>query len=209
MTSVTDILKQHGKWIETSALVRKITKQLDISPRQAYRLINKAWREKEIVKISNPDRTVFCGLVEFGPLPFSSAPQSSFQEAFLLRCFKQLDQINEKDATGNSLQAFQELCSFIKTLPSALRDKISPDVEQAKQALSPYLDAFLLLEELKNSKAYQDNPKLQVVQALVKRSSHEYVEYLVGRVSSLLHEGTSPKQSNLAETKATTDQTRR
>jgi hypothetical protein len=186
MTSVTDILKEHGKWLETSALVIKITKKLNIGERQAYRMINKEWKDKEIVKLSNPDRTVYCGLPEFGPL--ASGPESSFQEALILRCFKQLDEINEKNSTGNSLQAFQGLCSFIKTLPSHLKNKLDADVQQAKQAFFPYMDAFLLLEELKNSNAYQNNPRLQLVQAIVKRTTYGYVEYLVEKVSMLLHE---------------------
>lgn len=72
-------------------------------------------------------------------------------------------------------------------------------VQQAKQALYPYMDAFLLLEELKSKNAYQNNPRLQLAQTIVKHTAHGYVEYLVDKVSSLLHEQLGEKTEEKAQ----------
>src|SRR5271157_4405368 len=65
--TVYDILKEHGKWIQEKDLEYLITSKMDISKRQAYRKIKKAYDNKIIIKIPLPDRTVLYGLQEFGP----------------------------------------------------------------------------------------------------------------------------------------------
>lgn len=61
--SVADILKIHGKWIESSEFIESIRDKLKISERQAYRLVK---RDKQILKLVLSDRTVLYGLPEFG-----------------------------------------------------------------------------------------------------------------------------------------------
>ena len=68
--SVADILKIHGKWIESSQLIDLVVKKLKISQRQAYRYIKK---DKQILKLVLSDRTVLYGLGEFG-LPTEVRP---------------------------------------------------------------------------------------------------------------------------------------
>lgn len=69
--SVTDILKIHGKWIQSSKFTDLIGKKLKISERQAIRLIKK---DTQILKLVLPDRTVLYGLAEFG-LPKTELPK--------------------------------------------------------------------------------------------------------------------------------------
>ena len=63
--SVTDILKIHHDWIESTAFVSLVSQKLRVSDRQAYRLIKK---ESGILKSLIPNsRAVIYGLPEFGP----------------------------------------------------------------------------------------------------------------------------------------------
>ena len=181
MTSVADILKKHGKWLETSVLVKKISRELHISERQAYRVLNRAWKNREIVKVSNPDRTVYCGLPEFGPLASSSG---RFQEVFLLRCFKLLDRANEKFLKHDYYGAFQELFILVKTLPPHMRDKLEPEVQQVEQKI--FSDILVFSKEYRD---HEGDPDYQNrVDHMVKGIPLHYVPDLVGKFSAVLHE---------------------
>jgi hypothetical protein len=68
--SVADILKIHGKWIESNQFINLVVEKLKIGERQAYRLIKK---DKLILKLVLSDRTVLYGLGEFG-LPTDVKP---------------------------------------------------------------------------------------------------------------------------------------
>jgi hypothetical protein len=61
--SVADILRIHGKWIQTKELVLLVAQKMRISERQAYRLIKK---NKELIRIPLTNRNVIYGLAEFG-----------------------------------------------------------------------------------------------------------------------------------------------
>lgn len=188
--TVAKILKEIGKPTETSKLATKVSKERDVSIVQAYRLIKKAWKDNEIKKSPLPDRGVLNYLPEMVIQTSRSKETLSFQDAFLYRCFKQLDEINEKNVTGNSLQAFQRLCSFINTLPSHLKDKLSPDIQQAKQELSPYMEILKLEEMTINSainSALQNSPGHQPLKVIMEHRAYDYVENLVEKVSMLLH----------------------
>lgn len=65
--SVREILQQHGRWINSSELVKLICQKNEVTPRRAYQLIKRAYKCKEIKKHIFPDRTVIYGLTEFGP----------------------------------------------------------------------------------------------------------------------------------------------
>jgi len=72
--SVADILKILGDWTESNKFIELVREKLKISDRQAYRLIKK---DKQILKLVLPDRTVLYGLAEFG-LPKSEVKPSKF-----------------------------------------------------------------------------------------------------------------------------------
>ncbi len=184
--TVAKVLKEIGKPTETSKLVTEVSNECNVSTPQAYRLIKKAWKDNEIKKTTLPDRSVLNYLPEMVIQTSRSKETLSFQDAFLYRCFKQLDEINEKNITGNSIQAFQKLCSFINTLPSHLKDKLSPDIQQAKQELSPYME-LLKLEEMTVNSALQNSSGHQPLKVIMKHRAYEYVENLVEKVSVFLH----------------------
>jgi len=67
--SVAEILKMHGKWIETSKFTKFVADKLKVTERHAYNLIKKAWGKNEIIKVRlKNSRNVLNGLAEFGPL---------------------------------------------------------------------------------------------------------------------------------------------
>jgi hypothetical protein len=57
----------HGKWITAKEFVSQLHDKLEVGERQAYILINKAWKKKEIEKCVLSNRQVIYGLPEFGP----------------------------------------------------------------------------------------------------------------------------------------------
>jgi len=83
--SVADILRKYGKWIQSTPFNELVAKELGISEKQAYRKIKKAWKNKEILKITLPNRNVLYGLPEFGA---SSNEEKPSKEDFLEYCVK-------------------------------------------------------------------------------------------------------------------------
>ena len=65
--TVTAILSAHGKWITRREFVQLVSKKRNIKERQAYNVIKKAVKNKEIKKHILSDRTTLYGLPEFGP----------------------------------------------------------------------------------------------------------------------------------------------
>ncbi|MEM3459207.1 MAG: hypothetical protein QXN36_01275 [Candidatus Bathyarchaeia archaeon] len=98
--SVADILKEHGKWIESSKFLKKVREKLNISERQAYRLIKK---DKLILKLTLQDRRVLYGLAEFG-LPTSEAEKPS-----------EIELIKEDAVKGNDVEAWNRLVLYADT----------------------------------------------------------------------------------------------
>ena len=74
--SVAEILKIHGKWVESSKLVELIAAKQKISNRYAYSLIKKAGESRQILKVVLPNRNVLYGLAEFGAPDGSSAEET-------------------------------------------------------------------------------------------------------------------------------------
>lgn len=64
--SVAEILKIHGKFIHGKEFAALVHEKLGVGDRQAYILISKAWKKKEIEKHLLPNRSVIYGLPEFG-----------------------------------------------------------------------------------------------------------------------------------------------
>lgn len=186
--SVVDILRKHGKWAETQKLVNMVAEELNISDRQAYRKITQAWKNKEIRKIPLPDRSVLCGLPEW-PISTKSSKKKrgalSFQDAFLHRCFKKLDEIctsNQK----HSLQAFLQIRSFIMTLPPSLKEKVRPDLAKAEKSF---------LERNKISLPIKKDLSFMLMHGDEEEIGAPEVDYLVDKISTLLHEQLGNKES--------------
>jgi len=72
--SVGEILKIHGKWIESNQLNKQVAEKLDVSKRHAFSLIKKAYEGKEILRVE-VGKYVLYGLAEFGSIiPEASKP---------------------------------------------------------------------------------------------------------------------------------------
>lgn len=91
--TITDILKIHGKWIDSDALISLVAEKKGISGRQAYRDIKKAVGNRDILKEELPGGRVRYGLVEFGREPS--------REAELIRAYAQI-RAAEIQALGNT-----------------------------------------------------------------------------------------------------------
>jgi len=166
--SVVDILRKHGKWIETKKFVNVVAEQLSISDRHAYRKIKQAWKDKQIKKQVLPDRSVLCGLPEFGPISKKKATLN-FQDAFFYDCFKKLEEINDMAAYGPDKilipqpeVALTNLKYLIARLPKEIKDKLEADEKKALEYVAKSKDQY--------------------------QASFKAVKFLTDKVSTLLHE---------------------
>lgn len=173
--SVAEILKIHGRWIETTGLAALVADKLRITERHAYNKIKKAWENKEILKVELPNRSgVLCGLAEFGPLPFKPSLEEkaqvktlNFQDAFFYDCFKKLEKIGDLN-TRNSRQAMLQVRSLLMRLPEELREELMPS----------YLKAEKRLWQKWNKEVIGFRPPL---------TGAPQVDYMVREISDLLH----------------------
>lgn len=191
--SATDILREIGKSTETSKLVEKIADELDISERQAYRLLKKAWKNKEIRKATLPDRTRINFLPEWGPLVgFTSETKETlnFKEAFLYRCFKQLEEISHQavygpiEMWGEPCKALQELLFFIARLPKEVKDKLKPVKQKILKKVAEKQHKFINED---NKSAYNSEKRNELSEEY-ESECFQAVRILVDKVSTLLHE---------------------
>lgn len=113
--SVADILKILGEWTESSKFVDEVAKRLKVSGRQAYRIIKK---DKQILKLVLPDRTVLYGLAEFGlPKSSESAPEvltSLIEKGLLTK--QDLESISTDDFLLTHPELFGGLSPKVRTL---------------------------------------------------------------------------------------------
>jgi len=186
--SVADILKKHGRWLETKQLATMVAKELDVSNRQAYRKINQAWKQKQIRKLTLPDRSILNGLPGWA---FSTTPSrqpretSSRQEAYLYRCLKKIEEISDANLR-DSVHAFLELRSFIMTLPPSLKEKVKEDYVSAEKRFLGRKGISLPITW--RSMLIHNDPSGSEVGA-------PEVEHLIDKVSAALHEKLSRKES--------------
>jgi len=80
MTSVADILRKNGEWMRGEALRKAVEKGLSISTRQTYRKIRYSVDKKQVIRITQPNRTTLYGLPGWPPskLP-ENAPARKLQ----------------------------------------------------------------------------------------------------------------------------------
>ena len=64
--SVRDTLREIGCWIQEREFEKRVAHDMEVSERQAYRKIKKAYDKKEIMKIPLTNGKVLYGLQEFG-----------------------------------------------------------------------------------------------------------------------------------------------
>ena len=185
--SVADILRKHGKWLETKKLAAMVAKELNIGNRQAYRKINQAWKHKQIRKLTLPDRSVLNGLPEWA---ISTTPSkqpretTSRQDAYLYRCLKKVEEISDANL-HDSLNAFLELRSFIMTLPPSLKEKVKEDYVLAEKRFLGRKGISLPIT--------RDSMLLHAL--IGPEIGAPEVEQLIDKVSAALHEQLSRKES--------------
>jgi hypothetical protein len=172
--SVAEILKMHGKdWIKSEDFVNLVSGKLKISERQAYNKIKEAWKKREILKSTLPDRTVIYGLPEFGhPSRYTkmdNVKTLDFKDAFFYQCFKKLEEISDMAVHGvigipEPEKALGKLRFLIARLPKPLKDKIKPKEKE-------------LLERL-----------AQTSESEYENECYHIVRMLIDEISTLLHE---------------------
>lgn len=74
--SVAEILKIHGKWIQSTPFIKFVADKKRITERYAYILIKKAVENHDILRLLLENRTVLYGLTEFGPPQTTSKKQN-------------------------------------------------------------------------------------------------------------------------------------
>ncbi len=192
--SVADVLRKIGQPTKTSTLVAKTVSELGVSERQAYRLLKKAWKEEEIRKATLPDRGRINFLPEMSPNlglgPENTKETLGFREAFLYRCFRQLEEISHQavhgpiDMWGEPCKALQELSFFIARLPKEVKTRIEPlkrkQLEQVTEAQRKFIH--------EDKAASYDTDKRSELQEEYDSACLRAVRLLVDRVSTLLHE---------------------
>jgi hypothetical protein len=169
--SVSSILEDMGKPTETSTLVKKVAEVNAISKAQAYREISKAWKNKEIRKVTLPDRSVLNLLPEWN-LPTSTHEKEglSFEDYLLYRQFQRLDRIGEENSR-DSVNAMLKVGSLIMTFPKDVKQEVVPCFLKAKRSL---------MKEWKKAEEQNGCPT-----TLVGASQ---VDYVVGAISDALYE---------------------
>jgi len=176
---VTEILKKHGEWAETPTLVRLIKKEREVSPRQAYRDIKKAWGEEKIRKVKLPDGDVLYGLKNwpFPSVSMEKQPETlTFKDAFKYRYFKNMAAIASEKIDGDPFRAYVYMRHLIKMLPESYKQKLMPLVAECERELAKVDDAhlFLLMDNYQKMRWKQ-------------KRARPLVELLIDKVSTLLH----------------------
>ena len=192
--SATDILRTIGKSTETSDLVRRIADKPKVSERHAYRLLKMGWKAGEIRKATLPDRSRVNFLPEWGSLPGSTSEKPretlDFREAFLYRCFKQLEEISQQavygpiEMWGEPCKALQELLFLIARLPKEIKDKIEPIKRKTLKKVAEKQQKFLNEDEKSSFSTERRNEPREEYESECLHA----VRILVDRVSTLLHE---------------------
>ncbi len=186
--TVADILKIHGKWIESKQLISQISQKMAINERQAYRKIKDAFKNGEIKKVLLPNNSVLYGLAEFGPLSSENTLESSdvrtlnFNDAFLYECFNKLDRITRKTDRSPD-KAFRELMFFTATLPNELKEKIKSSQDRAIEAVKAKGKGQWEPKYGLSAALDRDNPNVD----FMSECYHEVLR-LTSELSSILHE---------------------
>ena len=118
--SPADILKIYGKWIGSNNFIELVSEKQDISKRQAYRNIKKAWLNKEILKVTLPSRNVLYGLAEFGQPVNTESEESSSEYKELINELKIIGDL----ALSSIDLAWDKYAYFEGRLPPEIRKKV-------------------------------------------------------------------------------------
>lgn len=168
--TVASILKDMGKPTETARLVVKIAEANKISQAQAYRRVKKAWKAKEIRKVTLPDRSVLNLLPEWNlPTSTQEAESLGFEHALLYRQFQRLDKVGEENSK-DSVDAMLKAGSLIMILPKDIKQEVLPRFLKAKQSL---------MKEWKKAEERNRCPTTLVGAA--------QVDYVIGVISDALY----------------------
>jgi len=173
---VVEILRKLGKWGESADLVASIKQERKVSNRQAYRDLKAAWKNEKVRKIRLPEGIVLYGLPNW-PFPKSSAEKPrketlTFQDAFLYRCFKQLEEVG-KLSISKPTTAFLRLGNLIAMLRPPEREKVEPSYKAVHKGI-------VYLQEEGMARSIHPVETDNKIRALVR--------HLVGEVAKVLHE---------------------
>ena len=177
--TVADILKIHGKWVKAEELVEKVCQKLNIKERQAYRKIQKAVKNREILKATLPDRTVIYGLPEFG-MP-NLRNKLIGEELFKLHKSR-IEFLKEKIRETEFLHRKKNTSEAYVVVRRVLQLLDSPYKEELTQALTQFNEAYE--KELEKWKDYNDS---YMRKAKENQFLHGQLYLLIECLYSILH----------------------
>jgi hypothetical protein len=132
--TVTAILREHKKWIQTKELVKLIAQKRNVKERQAYNILknaldtNSKFYEKEIIKHIFWDGNVIYGLAEFGPPTLEKSSTEKIEDSFrasLMRHYqKMLAYAEQLYLEGEWWDSRDTLRLLVHELPQPQREKI-------------------------------------------------------------------------------------
>jgi hypothetical protein len=185
--SVADIIKIHGKCVESKEFIKSVSQKMGIGEREAYRKIKDAVNNGDLKKYQLPDRGVLYGLPEYWPdlskkkSKASKAIPLGFDNAFYYETFKKIDKVNNKVEFAPD-EALRELLFLIATLPKEIKLEIKPLQDRVIDAVrakgrGKWEPSFGLLRSMA-----RDDPD----QAFLTECYHQ-VFFLVNELTSILH----------------------
>lgn len=134
--SVAEVLKMYGKWIEASEFASLVADKLYVSERQAYNLVKEAVKDKEVLRVVLPNRSVLYGLPEFGPLTKPTGHDDTAWKEHALQQFSRIRNMINSSRDEDIERVPEETLLCIRTLlPPDMRDRLKPEITELKNRL--------------------------------------------------------------------------
>jgi hypothetical protein len=123
--SPDEILRRHGKWVESSKFAELVAKKRNVGSRQARNIIKR--ESKEIIKHVFSDRTVIYGLPEFGPPKFKNSKgkglaKSDFYRTLIQQFWKERERVmrlRSQSSMLDILDAWELTRRFAEIMPES------------------------------------------------------------------------------------------
>jgi len=133
--SVREILRRHGEWISSTEFAKLVAEKRNITLRQAWNLIKKAYESKEIQKHRFPDGTVWYGVVsEFGPLSLKHETEK-FETEVLSYAEKLFEDLSEADDISAELKSNHVTEKMLKLLSVVEKQRENPHLHRLNWAI--------------------------------------------------------------------------
>jgi hypothetical protein len=123
--SPDEILRKHGKWVESLKFAEIVAQERKVSIRQARNIIKK--ESKKIIKHVFSDRTVIYGLPEFGPPKFEVSKEKKLAKSDYYRMlgqqfWKEREKVIDL-SSENIFDAWDRTRRFAEILPDSAQKR--------------------------------------------------------------------------------------